>query len=93
MFSIVEFLKHEHCRKLLAGCACIPVHIGEQSKAESVVVVVWWVCEAVNYDTVVLGVVHLPHPAVEFVVSDRRPKGGLLILHLISMVSSEDQNL
>jgi len=59
----------------------VPVHIREQSKAESVVVVVWWVGETVYYDTVVLGVVHLPHPAIEFVVSDRRPKGWLLILH------------
>ena len=77
----------------IASWLCLPVHIGEQSKAESVVVVVWWVGEAVYYDTVVLSVVHLPHPAVEFVVSDRRPKCGLLILHLTSGVSLENQNL
>ena len=61
---------------------CLPVHIGKQSKAESVVVVVWWVGESVYYDTVVLGVVHLSHPAVQLVVGDGRPEGWLLILHL-----------
>ena len=61
---------------------CLPVHIGKQSKAKPVVVVVWWVGESVYYDTVVLGVVHLSHPAVQLVVGDRRPEGWLLILHL-----------
>ena len=64
----------------------LPVHIGEQTKAESVVVVVWWVGEAVHYDAVVLSMVHLAHPTVQLVVSDRRPKGWLLIFHLSTRV-------
>lgn len=51
----------------------ISVHIGQETQTEPVVVVVWWVSEAVNDNTVVLSVVHLSHPAVEFVVGDAAP--------------------
>ena len=71
VFSIVEFLKHECCRRLLIGFVqCPPVHIREQPETESVVVVVWRVGEAVNNDTVVLGVIDFSHTAVEFVIGD-----------------------
>jgi len=69
----------------------VPVHIREQTKAESVVVVVWWVGEAVHYDAVVLSMVHLAHPTVQLVVSDRRPKGWLLILHRLGGVGTLTQ--
>ena len=71
VFSIVEFLKHKYFRRLLIGFVqCPPVHIREQPETESVVVVVWRVGEAVNNDTVVLGVIDLSHTAVEFVIGD-----------------------
>ena len=58
-------------RRLLIGFVqCPPVHIREQPETESVVVVVWRVGEAVNNDTVVLGVIDLSHTAVEFVIGD-----------------------
>ena len=55
-----------------------PVYIGEESEAEPVVVVVGRVGETVDYDAVVLSVIHLAHPTVELVVGDRRPEVWLL---------------
>ena len=55
---------------LIGFVQCPPVHIREQPETESVVVVVWRVGEAVNNDTVVLGVIDFSHTAVEFVIGD-----------------------
>ena len=57
----------------------VSVHIGEEPKTESIVVVVGWVGKAVHNDAVVLGVVDLAHPAVQLVVGDGGPVDWLLV--------------
>ena len=51
----------------------VSIDIGEETQAEPVIVVIRRVGEAVNDDGVVESMVDLPHPAVQFVVSDAAP--------------------
>ena len=57
----------------------VSIDIGEETQAESVIVVIRRVCEAVNDDGVVERMVDLPHPAVQFVVRNTAPVLGLLV--------------
>ena len=61
----------------------VSIDIGEETQTESVIVVVWRICEPIDYDGVVLGVVDLPHPAVELVVGDAAPVFRLLVIVII----------
>ena len=77
--------KIDTCRR------CKPVHIGEQSQAESVVVVVWRVGEPVNDHRVVVGMVHLTNSAVQLVVSDGGPESWFLIFNLGNYCSVKEK--
>ena len=51
----------------------VSVDVGEETQTEPVIVIIWRVCEPVNNDGVVEGMVDLPHPAVQLVVGDAAP--------------------
>lgn len=77
----VDALADVSARVLDGGVA---VDVGELAEAESVVVLVGGVREAVDDDGVVVGVVDLAHPGVQLVVGDGRPVGGFLVGHCVS---------
>ena len=58
----------------------VAVHIGQLAKTEPVVVLVAGVGEPVDDHRVVVGMVHLAHPAVQLVVRNGRPVEWLLKL-------------
>jgi len=64
----------------------VAVHIRQLTQAEPVVVLVAWVCEPVDDDRVVVGVVNLPNSAVQLIIGDGRPVEGFLIRNRLCTV-------
>jgi len=61
----------------------VSVDVGELTKTEPVVVLIGWVGEAVYDNGLCLGVIDLSDSAVELVVSNGGPVGGLLVGHCV----------
>jgi len=64
----------------------VTIHVRQLAEAESVIVLVAWVCEPVDDDRVVVGVVNLANSAVQLIICDGRPVEGFLIRHRLSTV-------